>query len=269
MVSTIAGNGSPGYVDGPGDVAQFYNPYYLAIDAQGNIFVSDNFNNRIRKISPQGIVTTFAGSGDIAGYADGPGNVAKFWSPYGLTIDSQGNLYVADAGNHRIRKITPQGVVSTFAGSGTRGYADGSADVAQFNLPVDVSIDLSGNLYVADADNHKIRKISSQGVVTTLAGSSEGYTDGSGSTAQFNKPQGIKVDGLGNVYVTEFFNHSVRMIRPQGVVTTIAGNGTEGFSDGIGSTARFSNPNGLTLDSYGDLYVADAGNNRIRKLTLQ
>jgi sugar lactone lactonase YvrE len=209
VVTTLAGSNA-GYTDANGTSAQFNGPVGVAVDAAGNVYVAERFNNKIRKITPVGDVTTLAGS--TGGYADAAGIAAKFSSPFGLTIDATGNLYVSDTGNQKIRKITPAGVVTTVAGS-TQGYLDSSiSTTAQFNNPSDLAVDGAGNIYVSDFDNHKIRKISTAGEVTTLAGSTPGYADGTGTTAQFNRPSDVAVDAAGNLFVSESLNHKIRKI---------------------------------------------------------
>lgn len=262
-VSTFAGNGVHGYADGTGNDALFNLPYGIAIDTNGNIFVCDYFNHKIRKITPSGVVTTFAGS--TQGYADGTGVNAKFNLPHNLCIDISDNIYIADEGNHKIRKITPSGVVTTFAGS-TLGFANGIGTSAKFNSPSCVAVDSSGNLYVTDTDNHKIRKITPSGLVTTIAGSTAGYADGIGTSAMFDEPIGIVIDNAGNLFISDLFNHKIRKISPTGIVTTFVGS-TGGFADGSGSAAMFYFPRGLAIDSANNIYVADTGNQNIRKIT--
>ena len=249
-VTTIAGS-SGGYADGQGTAARFNGPYGITIDSLGNLYVADTVNNRIRKITSAGVVTTIAGSS--GGYADGQGTDAQFNWPYGIAVDSSGNLYVADTNNNRIRKITPSGLVTTIA--------------AQFNKPRGITIDSSGNLYVADSLNSVIRKITPSGLVTTIAGSGVGYADGIGGDARFNAPTGITIDSSGILYVVDQYNARLRKITPSGNVTTIAGSSTHGYADGIGGDAKFYYPMGTTIDSAGNLYVADTVNNRIRKIT--
>jgi sugar lactone lactonase YvrE len=268
VVALLAGSsGTSGYLEGTGAAARFSTPGGVAVDSAGNVYVADSGNNRIRKISPSGVVTTFAGSG-TAGYADGAGTAAKFSAPVGVAVDSTGIVYVADNGNHRIRKISPAGAVTTLAGNGTAGYADGTGTAAKFNSPYGVAVDGAGYVYVGDSDNSRIRKISPAGAVTTFAGSgTEGYADGTGTASQFYNPRGVAVDSAGYVYVADEDNNRIRKISPAGVVTTLAGSGSSGFVDGIGTAARFSYPVGVAVDSAGYVYVADWGNNTVRKLT--
>ncbi len=222
-----------------------------------------------RQVVTPASVTTFAGLAGSNGSADGTGAAARFDGPADVAVDSAGNLYVADAGNDTIRKITPAGVVTTLAGqAGTSGDTDSPP---RFNQPAGVAVDASGNVYVADTDNDTIRKVSPDGTVTTLAGTAgvSGSADGSGTAARFNGPSGIAVDSSGNVYVADTLNHAIRMITPSGMVSTIAGTaGASGATDATGSAARFYGPQGLALDSSGGLYVADTNNDTIRKIVL-
>ncbi len=265
VVTTFAGS-SAGFTNATGTAAQFNTPAGIGVGTGSVFFVADKVNNRIRRISSAGAVTTFAGSG-VAGFADAMGTSAQFSGPTGVVFSSP-DLYVADAGNHLIRRINAGGSVTTFAGSGTGGFADGTGAAAQFQFPVAIAVDGSGNFYVADFLNHSIRKITSAGVVTTLAGNgTSGYVDATGAAARFNFPSGVAVDGAGNVYVADQLNHRIRRITPAGVVTTFAGNGTAGWLDGTGTAARFSSPAGLAIDGAGNIIVADQGNHRIRQIT--
>jgi len=209
VVSTLAGNGNSGFVDGPADVAQFNNPEGVAVDASGNLFVADFANYRVRKISGGG-VTTVAGNG-IAGFKDGDALTAQFFDPEGIAIDESGNLFVAEYGNSRIRKIAA-GVVTTHAGNGIEGFKDGAATNAEFDSPFGVAADASGNIYVGDFRNNRIRKITGSTVVTFAGDGMDGFKDGPGVTAQFTRPQGVAVDALGNVYVADRGNHRIRKI---------------------------------------------------------
>jgi ABC-type branched-subunit amino acid transport system substrate-binding protein len=270
-VSTLAGDGHWGYRDGPGSQARFNGPEGLTVDGQGNIYLTELLGNRIRRISPDGIVSTLAGTG-VAGYRDGPAFSAQFDNPSGIVLDSSGNLIVADGFNHCIRVVHPDGIVSTLAGDGKAGYRDGPAAQAQFNLPIGVALSPSGVLYVADSGNNRIRAISPDGVVTTIAGSGErGFQDGSPELAQFNVPAYLSVGPDGNIYESEGCelkgNHAIRRITPEGMVTTVAGMGLPGRADGPVSKAGFSCPRGLGFDAKGNLYIADPGNDRIRVIT--
>ena len=275
MVSTLAGNGNRGFADGLGAAASFNMPQGAAVDASGNVYVVDTLNHRIRKVTPGGVVTTFAGTGG-EGAVDGPALNASFRYPSGVAVDSSGNVYVADAGTNLIRKVTPGGMVSTLAGSGTAMFADGTGAAASFNYPTGIAVDLGGNLYVADARNNLIRKVTRDGVVTTLAGIVAGsiikgkapnpYQDGTGTTATFNFPVGIAVGAGGDIYVADFNNHRIRKVTPGGIVSTLAGNGTATFADGPGTAAAFNYPYSLAVDAGENVYVADNGNQRIRKV---
>ncbi len=246
--------------------ASFSYPQGVAMDASGNIYVNDAGNYMIRKISPSGDVSNFAGNG-VAGFADGIASNAMFNGLAGMAVDAAGNLYVAEFENHRIRKITPSGFVSTLAGSGIAGYLDGNGSSTKFNTPYSLATDASGNVYVADTYNHRIRKIAPNGDVTTVAGSSQGYIDGNGTSANFSYPSAITVDASGFMFIADQANHLIRKISPTGVVTTIAGNGQPGLVDGIGTAASFRNPWGIAVDATGNLFIADNVNNAIRKIS--
>jgi len=210
IVSFYAGSEQLGFKDGDAATAQFGNSSNIVADEHANIYVSDNQNNRIRKISNTGQVTTIAGTGQV-GFRDGDGSIAEFHNPGGITLDKSGNLYVADRGNYRIRKITPSGQVSTIAGIGRPGRADGKSDQAEFTVNVhDLVSDEAGNIYLAD--DHRIRKLSISGMVSTIAGNDPGYKDGDGSEARFNLPLGLAIDPLGTVYIADAGNNRIRKI---------------------------------------------------------
>jgi sugar lactone lactonase YvrE len=277
FVSTFAGVlNSYGQTDGPGPTAMFGYPFGIAVDGAGVLYVADEGNSSIRKIAPDGTVSTLAGSlTGAAGFADGQGTSARFYRPDGVAVDGQGNVYVADTDNQRIRKIAPDGTVTTLAGS-SYGYADGPGASALFAYPEGVAVDAQGNVYVADANNYRVRKILPDGTVTTLAGAPSGASppwgdvDGQGSDARFGYMEGIAVDALGDVYVADSGNNSIRKILPDGTVSTIAGpmDSSWGDVDGQGAAARFNWPEGLVVDAQGDVFVADSGNNSIRKIAL-
>jgi len=311
--STLAGSGVAGTVDGSGRAAQFNAPWGIAVDASGNVYVSEGGgsgiqgtpSNVIRKITAAGVVTTLAGKVGVAGSQDGAGTAATFSGPRGITLDASGNLYVAanglrkitsigvvstlvpnlnlpsalvfdTSGNllvaesnvHAIKRVTLQGDVSTYAGTGTWGWLDGPAATALFGGPSGITADSFGSVYVSEYYNSTIRKITPAGVVSTFAGKANagGVVDGAGADSRFAGPLGLAVDISDAVYVADYHNHTVRKVYPDGSVTTIAGQGgVSGFSDGVGAQARFSLPAGVAVDRSGNVYVADMQNNVIRK----
>jgi sugar lactone lactonase YvrE len=318
VVTTIAGRaGSPGSVDGTNSVARFNGFAGLAVDAAGIIYVADTDNNTIRQVTLVGtdwVVTTLAGLAGNPGSVDGTGNEARFDAPYGVVADNAGNIYVTDTFNDLIRKMTllrTNWVVTTLAGlGGNHGSAGGNGSDARFNGPASVAVDNAGNVYVADQINHSVRKVTSAGTVTTLAGLAgySGSQNGLGSAARFNHPDGVAVDGAGNVYVGDYYNGTIRKVTPAGVVTTLGSNlgtpygvaldtatniyladsegctirkvtrsgsvstlvgryGIYGSADGIGTNALFNNPRGLAVDATTNIYVADTWNHTIRKVT--
>jgi sugar lactone lactonase YvrE len=269
-VSTLAGIGTAGSADGPGNTAAFNGSADIVLDASsGVLYVIDQNNHKIRKISPAGVVSTLAGTGS-AGSADGPGTSASFNRATGIALNGAGTLlYVADQYNHKIRKVTPTGVVSTLAGSGSAGSADNSVGTsATFCSPVSVAVDAAGTVYVADYCSNKIRKVTPSGAVSTLAGAgTAGRTNGAGNTALFSGPLSVALDIGGNVYVADFTTSLIRKITPAGIVSTLAGGSSFGSTDGTGTSATFKNPTGVTVDGTGTLYVADYSNHRVRKVT--
>ena len=283
--TTLAGTASFGHQDGTSAAARFAAPDGIAVDGSGNVYVADTDNCLIRKVTPGGVVTTLAGTAGVSGSMDGMGSAAQFRFPKGVAVDSSGNVYVADAFNYTIRKITPGGAVTTLAGmAGVTGSADGTGSSARFTFPNGIAVDGSGNIYVADSGdldivldfglgnstNNTIRKITPNGVVTTLAGTADapGSADGTGAAARFAEPYGIAVDGIGNVYVADTINNTIRKITSGGTVTTLAGAaGTPGDIDGTGSAARFEDPLGLAVDGSGNVYVTELFRDAIRKIT--
>ncbi len=298
-VSTFAGNGDMGSANGFGNVASFSVPLAVAADAAGNVYIADLGNNLIRKINVNGIVSTLAGTG-AAGAANGPGIDASFSAPNGVAVDAAGNVYVADYGNNLIRKITPDGGVTTLAGSGAPGAANGTGTAASFFGPVGIAADPAGNVYVADYGNNLIRKITPDKVVTTFAGA-----DGAG---YFNGPTGVVIGAGGNVYVADYGNDRIAQINTNGEMITLAhlyypsgltlgadgniyvslpkynqvwqinsedqavpfaGTGTSGSDNGLSSAASFFAPSGIAAGAAGNIYVADSGNNLIRKIVIK
>ena len=251
--------------------ASFSYPAGVAvIPSSGVIVVADQYSHRIRLVTPLGVVTTLAGSGSIA-FADGTGTGASFNYPAAVAmIPSSGDIVVSDTNNHRIRLVTPGGVVTTLAGSGTAQFADGTGPAASFYFPYGVAVTSTGVIVVADTGNNRIRLVNpTSGVVTTLAGNDTGtFADGTGAAARFNGPNGVAViPSTGVIVVADTGNHRIRLITPGGVVTTLAGSGSGTFADGTGALASFSNPTGVAVTSSGDIIVADKDNHRIRLVT--
>jgi sugar lactone lactonase YvrE len=274
--STVAGSSFGGSNDGPGTEAWLFYPSGLTMDAQGNLMVADTENYSIRKVATDAAhtVTTFAGR-SITGYNDGPGSEARVQYPGQTCIDKAGNIYIADSGNDLIRKLSPDGTVTTIAGS-SNGYKDGPAATAQFSLPQGIAVDGQGNLYVSDGNNHRIRKITPGGVVSTIAGGGApdangfyqgGFADGQGDQALFLGPNFISLGPDGNLYVADTGNSRVRMVTPDGTVSTVAGGGTQAdYKDGNVSVARLAYPWAVYAAADGSVYVADSGNNVVRKV---
>ncbi len=275
-ISTIAGTGVPTYGgDGAAATAAYLNqPAAIAIDASGNIYFSDNGNTRIRKIDGSGTISTFAGSGS-AGYSGdgGAATAAKIADPRGIAFDAAGNLYIAEASNHVIRKVSTTGIISTVAGNHTGGYLGdgGAATAAKLDNPRDVAIDAAGNMYIADNNNHCIRKVSASGTISTIAGvyPALGFSGDGGpaTSAQLKYPDGLFVDAAGNIYIGDGGNNRVRKINPAGNIYTIAGNGTYASTGdgGPATAASIKSPLGTCKDAAGNIYVADEA--KIRKIT--
>ncbi|TWI93941.1 NHL repeat-containing protein, partial [Mucilaginibacter frigoritolerans] len=216
-------------------------PTGLSKDVSGNLYVAENYGNSISMVTASGVVSRLAGNG-TKGYVDGPAANAEFNFPIGTAVDASGNIYVSDWGNHVIRKITPSGTVSTFAGNGTAGYVNGASTTAEFDHPSGLIFDSAGNLYVADEYNQVIRKITPAGVVSTLSGSgNEGYLNGTSANADFFFPADVALDGAGNFYVAEYGNRDIRKIGTDGTVSLLAGTPrTAGLTDGVGAAASFN-----------------------------
>jgi sugar lactone lactonase YvrE len=273
-VSTIAGTGSFGKGDGPGEVATFSFPAGIATGPDGNLYVADTLNHSIRKLTRPAVaglswtVTTVAGDGD-SGYVDGASSVARFSHPHGLVLDALGNIFVADSVNHVIRKVDLIGGVSTYAGTGSMGDTDDVAKAdAEFNYPSGLAFDNAGNLFIADRDNHRIRKIVG-GIVSTHAGqATAGKVDGTGIAARFNRPVALGIDGANNLYVSDEGNHTIRKIAPGGEVSTVVGTGAAGADNGNSTLARFNQPAGLLVNRNGDIVIADTKNHVIRRIVV-
>jgi sugar lactone lactonase YvrE len=277
VVTTLAGTAiMSGSSDGTRSVARFNEPQGVAADAAGNLYITDALNHTIRKVvASTGVVTTLAGTAGMSGGSDGSGASARFYVPYGVAVDGGSNLYIADTGNHTIRKLVlATGAVTTIAGTaGMIGNSDGVGAAARFFFPFGIAADSTGTLYIADRTNHAIRKlVLASGQVTTLAGSPgiSGISNGNGSMARFNGPQGVTLDAAGNLYVADTANHMIRkVVVATSAVTTVAGAaGISGSTDGIGSVARFFSPYGVAVSAADTLYVADSQNSTIRKIEL-
>jgi sugar lactone lactonase YvrE len=274
----VAGSGISGYDDafsgdgGPAIAAHLYFPSAVAVDAPGNIYIADQDNQRIRKVNTLGIISTIAGSGTAGYFNSGIATTSDLNYPSGVAVDTAGNVYVADAANYRIRKITPAGGILSIAGNGLAGYSgDGGAATIAKIQPIDVAVDIARNIYIADGPNNRIRKIDTAGIIHTIAGTgTAGFTgDGGAATAaEINSPGGVKVDAIGNVYFSDYTNR-IRMIDTTGIIHTIAGTGAAGFSGdgGLATLAEINNPAGVAIDKSGNVYIADAANYRIRKIS--
>jgi sugar lactone lactonase YvrE len=278
-INSIAGNGTAGYLGdgGPATSAELNGPYGLAIDNAGNLYIADPANNRVRKVAlGTGIISTFAGNG-TAGYSgdNGPATSAELKVPVGMALDGAGNLYIADEGNSVIRKVNASGTITTMAGNNTVGYSgdNGLATSASLYAPSGVAVDNSGNLYIADTGNNRIREVAAAtGIITTIAGTgTAGYSGDNGAavSATLNKPSAVVEGSTGNLYVLDTGNNVVRLVNTTGTITTIAGNGTAGYSgdDGPATGATLHTPYGLNIDSSGNLYIADSANNVVRMVS--
>jgi uncharacterized protein (TIGR03437 family) len=272
-ISTIAGNGTAGYSgDGStGTNAELNFPTGVAVDSSGNVYIADLVNLRIRKLTSGGTISTVAGNGKYSYSGDGgQATSAQLNTPQAVAADSSGNLYIADTVNNVVRKVTAAGVISTIAGNGTAGSGGdgGAATSAQLHSPQGIAVDANGGIYIADTQNARVRKITN-GTINTVAGSGTagfGGDSGAATSAQLNIPAGLAVDGAGNLYIADFSNNRVRKVTPGGTITTLAGNGLEGYSgDGGPATgAQLATPVGLATDSSGNVYIADTGNNAVR-----
>ena len=275
-ITTIAGTGERGFSGdgGPAVEAELYNPYGVAVDGAGNLYIADYSNHRIRKVDSTGTITTVAGTGQYGFSEDGvPATAVRLAFPRGVAVDGAGNLYIADTSNDRIRKVDSTGTITTIAGTGRFGFSgDGGLAVgAELYNPAGVAVDGAGNLYIADTFNHRIRKVDSTGTITTIAGTWEGGFSGDGgpaTAARLAFPRGVAVDGAGNVYIAAYGNKRIRKLDSTGTITTIAGTGGRGFSGDGGPAveAELRNPSGVAVDGAGNLYIADTVNHRIRKV---
>jgi len=278
IVSTYAGTGTAGLVNGNISTSQFNHSFGICKDKFGDFFVADYGNNCIRKITASGTVSTYAGTQNT-GYKNGFGDTALFNQPSGVCVDDSGNVYVADFGNQRIRKINTSRIVSTVAGSGVAGYNDAIGVLAQFNYPRGICVDKNYNLYIGDSWNHRIRKIAANGTVTTYAGGGStigvqsvgAYLDAADTSARFYTPCGVALDTSGNVFVADAYTHRIRKIDTSRIVSTVIGSGPigqgqGGYANGAALSSRLNVPTELFVDSSGNIYIGDTFNNRVRKL---
>ena len=273
-ISTTAGNGTLGYTGdgGPATAAEFH-PWCVTVDASGNLYISDWFKNVVRKVAVNGAISTVAGNGTLGYSGDaGPATSAQLAYPCGVAFDQSGDMYIADSGNNVIREVTPAGTITTIAGNNTRGYSgdQAQATAAQLYAPLGLAFDAAGNLYVSDSGNQVIRVIGTTGNIGTFAGLLEaGYSGDGGlaTAAQFYYPKGLAMDSSGNLYIADMGNSVIRKIS-NGIVTTVAGNGRAGFSGdgGAATIAQLFSPDSLAVDNFGNLYIADVGNQRIREV---
>ncbi|MFJ8473656.1 NHL repeat-containing protein [Kitasatospora sp. NPDC094011] len=275
-IATVAGNGVAGYGSdgGPATATQLYYPHGVAVDGAGNLYVADYNNQRIRKVTPGGIITTVAGNG-VAGYGSdgGPATATQLYYPHGVAVDGAGNLYIADYNNQRIRKVDTKGIITTVAGNGTAGYVSdgGPATATPIYYPHSVLVAADGSLYFSEWYGHRVRKVDPRGIITTVAGNgTAGYrSDGGPATATtLSYPSGIALDAAGNLYIADYGNQRIRRVDAKGNITTVAGNGIAGYgSDGGPATAtQLYSPADVALDAAGNLYIADCNNQRIRKV---
>ena len=271
-IATVAGTGTPGNSGdgGPAARAQLYTPSGVAVDRSGGLYITDTINNQLRKVSAAGIIGTLVGGATGDG---GPGVFAPLNGPSRTARDGAGNLYVSDGGNHRVRKIAPGGVVTTVAGTGESGYSgdNGAAIGAQLSLPMAVAVDAGGNLYIADTNNHRIRKVSAGGLIATVAGNGIAGSSGDGgpaTAASLRSPYGLALDAAGNLYIADTYNSRIRMVDTSGTIATVAGTGVPGQSaDGaLATAAQLAFPYGVAVDAAGNLFIADSNNYRICKV---
>ena len=276
IISTFAGTGLAGYYgDGQAaTLAMLDSPTYVAVDGAGNVYINDQRNSCVRKVTPAGIISTFAGTG-TAGYGgdNGPATAAQLNSNWGIAIDDTGNVYIADQTNCRVRKVNTSGTITTFAGNGTPGFSGngGAATSAQIQSPLGVAVDGHGNVYIGDRNNFRVRKVNTAGIITTFAGNGVyGYNgdNGPATSASLSYIWGLAADAIGNVYICDGQNNRVRKVDTAGVITTIAGTGTagNGGDGGLATAAQLNLPIGVFISSTGDIYISDFHNNRIRKI---
>jgi sugar lactone lactonase YvrE len=276
IINTFAGNNVFGYSGdgGPATAAELKGTIGIVSDTQGNVYVTDIGNERIRKVDKNGLISTFAGNGKYGYSGDGgPAIYATFADPTGICIDKMNRIYVSDAFNNRVRKINTDGIIYTIAGNGTRGYSGdgGPATAAEFYYPTGITLDFGGNLYIADQDNSCIRKVNTLGIISTVAGNGiTGYAGdgGAATSAELNTPASIAVDKAGNLFIADGNNNRIRMVDTDGIITAIAGNGIGGYSasGGPALAAELYNPSSIVSGNDGILYFSNPFNDRIQEI---
>jgi sugar lactone lactonase YvrE len=289
-ITTVAGTGANGFSGdgGPATQARLSMPFIVVVDAAGNLFIADTGNNRVRKVSPAGMISTVAGTGTAGFSGDGGlATQARLNFPIGLALDGAGSLFIVDSSNNRVRKVSPEGLITTVAGSGQQGFSGdgGPATEARFDRPGDIVVDAAGNLFISDPYNHRVRKVSPDGLITTVAGSGPTGADNGDSTgdgglateARLNGPDQIALDRSGNLFIAEGGNvfsarrgYRVRKVSAAGIITTVAGSDARGFSGdgGPATQAHLDSVGGVAVDTAGNLFIADLENYRVRKVDL-
>lgn len=275
-ISTFAGNGVSGYTgdNGQATVAEINSPYGVSVDTHGNVYIADTLNSVVRKVDASGNIITVAGNGTQGFSGDGgPAISARLYSPTRAVADAAGNLYIADYYNSRIRKVDTSGTITTFAGSGNQAFGGdgGPATAADLNLPYSVAVDSGGNVFIMDTWNNRVRRVDSSGTITTVVGTGFAGVLGDGgpaTSAQLNEAEDIAVDGHGNLFIDDYGNSRIRKVDTAGIITTIAGNSNNGYAGdgGPATSATLNQPTGVAVAASGNVYIADFQNNRIRKV---
>jgi sugar lactone lactonase YvrE len=269
IISTVAGiAGEEGFSgdNGPATQAKLWAPRGITVDGAGHLFIADRDNHRVRKVSPDGIITTVVGTGKEGFSGDGgPATEAQLRGPYDVAVDAAGNLLIVEEDSHRVRKVSPDGIITTVAGTGKAGFSGdaGPAKEARLDSPHGVAVDAAGNLFIADTQNHRVRKVDTNGIITTVAGSAQpgfGGDGGPATAAQLDSPDGLAVDTAGNLFIADLFNHRVRKVNPEGIITTVAGSDRKTFSSegGPATEAGLRGPYAVAVDAAGNLYISDS-----------
>ena len=277
VITSVAGNGiASGSGDGgPAVAATLNTPADLAVDPAGNVYIADAFNHRIRRVAPDGVITTLAGTGAAGADGDGgPAGDARLRTPLGVALDANGVLYIADTYNHRIRTVSTDGVINTIAGTGEAGFSGdgGPATAAQLAYPTGIAVAADGTVYIADTRNHRVRRLAADGTITTVAGAgTPGFSgDGGPATlARLNSPRSVAVDINGKLYIVDRENRRIRLVADDGQISTVAGNGSSGYGGdrGDATNASLRAPYGVAVDALGNFYIADSFNHRVRKVS--